>query len=82
MPRKPPQPRTLTALACFLAVVILVSLCLGNYRLNVAQIITLCLDNLRGREVDAVQAQVLFHVRLPRVLTAAVAGAGLGAVYN
>lgn len=77
MPRKPPQPRPLTALACFLAVVILVSLCLGNYRLNVAQIITLCLNSLRGREVDAVQAQVLFQVRLPRVLTAAVAEAGL-----
>ena len=77
MPRKPPQPRPLTALACFLAVVILVSLCLGNYRLNVAQIITLCLNSLRGREVDDVPAQELFQVRLPRVLTAAVAEAGL-----
>ena len=78
MPAKPPPPRrTLTALACILAAVILVSLCLGNYRLSVAQIFTLCLDTLRGREVDAVQAQVLFQVRLPRVLTAAVAGAGL-----
>ena len=78
MPAKTPPPRRiLTALACFLAAVILVSLCLGNYRLSVAQIFTLCLDTLRGREVDAVQAQVLFQVRLPRVLTAAVAGAGL-----
>lgn len=78
MPAKPPPPRrTLTALACILAAVILVSLCLGNYRLDVAQIFTLCFDTLRGCEVDAVQAQVLFQVRLPRVLTAAVAGAGL-----
>lgn len=58
---------------------IAVAVCLGigRYSLSVSETIDILFSGITGKEVDKTGYTVIFNVRLPRILLAAVVGAGL-----
>jgi iron complex transport system permease protein len=69
----------LAVLTVLLAVALLLASALGPYPVPPARIVATIFDRLRGN-VDATPAEtVLFQIRLPRVLAAALVGAALSA---
>lgn len=67
----------LVALLALLLLVALLSLGVGRYALSPAQILSILGAKLQGQPIDAIHQQVVFQVRLPRILTAALVGAAL-----
>lgn len=64
-------------LASLLAAAMLTGLAVGRYDLGLSQILQVLWDAALGIEDDSVEALVVLNVRLPRILLAAVTGAGL-----
>lgn len=65
-------------IAVMLAVCMLAAMGIGRYSISVGQIInTLLPEGLAAQEVDPNVRTVIFSIRLPRVLLAALAGSGL-----
>ncbi|MBE2898771.1 iron ABC transporter permease [Pasteurellaceae bacterium 20609_3] len=69
--------RTLWLLALGLLATVLISLGLGRYALSLEQILTLLYQRITAMPMPAIESQVLFDVRLPRILTTGLVGAGL-----
>jgi iron complex transport system permease protein len=68
------------ALAVLLVAIALVSLGFGPMRITVLQTVSILVERLTGIELwayDEVQAQVLWSIRVPRVLLGGLVGAGL-----
>lgn len=59
--------------------IILFSLGIGRYSVSPAQVLAILVEPLLGEQTDisAIERQVIWSVRLPRILTAFCAGAGL-----
>lgn len=55
----------------------LVCLGIGRYSLNVSETIEILFSDITGKEVNQTGYTVIFNVRLPRIILAAVVGAGL-----
>nr|WP_077476476.1 iron ABC transporter permease [Rodentibacter ratti] len=55
----------------------LISLGIGRYSLSISQILQILWAKFTALELDPVHQQVVFQVRLPRILTALCVGAGL-----
>lgn len=67
-------------LAALLAAVILVSLCLGQYRLDIGQCLQILASPLIRNDsgtISTVDEQVVWYLRMPRILAAALVGASL-----
>ena len=64
-------------LAILLFLSIFASLMLGRYRLSPGEIVSLVMNRLRGTESTGAAVNVLFEIRLPRVIVAALVGAAL-----
>lgn len=73
------EPLLLLALALLLVVATLLSLAIGAVPIRVDAILQILWDLIGGSTADTREATVLLGVRLPRVVLAAVVGAGLGA---
>jgi iron complex transport system permease protein len=71
--------RTLIFSAVGAVAIMLLSLCLGRYSLTPAQVINVLAEPLLGLrpEISAIERQIVWDVRLPRILLAFCAGAGL-----
>lgn len=70
----------LSALLCVLPVIVAV-LCMGfgRYSLGIGRTVEVLFSPLTGAEVETIEWNVVFGIRLPRVLLAAVCGAALSA---
>lgn len=76
----PAYPRVkMIVLAVLLLAVALLSLGVGRYALTPLQVLGVVWHKLLGLPLDAVHEQVVWQVRLPRILTAAAVGAALAA---
>lgn len=64
-------------LAILLGVSILLALGTGQYSLSLPRVAGLLLDRLQGHPIEPIQQQIIFQIRLPRILTAGLAGAAL-----
>ncbi|WP_373101178.1 MULTISPECIES: FecCD family ABC transporter permease [Pasteurellaceae] len=64
-------------LLLLLLLTLLIALGVGRYSLSVADVAHILWAKMRGAPLAPIQQQVIFHVRLPRILLAALAGAGL-----
>ena len=64
-------------LAILLGVTILLALGIGQYSLSLPRVAGLLLDGLQGHPIEPIQQQIIFQIRLPRILTAGLAGAAL-----
>ena len=69
--------KILFGLTLLLVITAVISLGIGRYSLSVAQIGQMLWAKATALEIDPVQQQVIFQVRLPRILTALCVGAGL-----
>ena len=69
--------KILFGLTLLLVITAVISLGIGRYSLSVAQIGQILWAKATALEIDPVQQQVIFQVRLPRILTALCVGAGL-----
>lgn len=67
----------LAALPALLLLLALVSLGVGRYALSPLEIAGVVWHKITGQPIEAIQEQVIFQVRLPRILTAAGVGAAL-----
>lgn len=68
----------LTAMLILLPVVAaLICLGIGRYSLSVSETIEILFSDITGKEVNQTGYTVIFNVRLPRIILAAVVGAGL-----
>lgn len=70
-------PKILFGLTLLLVITAVISLGIGRYSLSVPQIGQILWAKATALEIDPVQQQVIFQVRLPRILTALCVGAGL-----
>ncbi len=68
-----------TIVALFLLPVVTAIICLGIGRMNVPlpTVVETLLGVMRGREVDAQTYSIVMQLRLPRIIMAAITGAGL-----
>lgn len=64
-------------LTILLFVTVLISLGIGRYSLSVSQILQILWAKLIALELEPVHQQIIFQVRLPRILTALCVGSGL-----
>lgn len=72
--------RVAIGLGLLLGGVMVVSAAMGVVRLPFVQVLVVIWERLRSREVaDALASAIVWDVRLPRILTAAIVGAGLSA---
>ncbi len=55
----------------------LISLGIGRYALSLEQVLQILTAKLTARPIDPIHQQVIFQVRLPRILSALCVGAGL-----
>ena len=55
----------------------LISLGIGRYALSLEQILQILTAKLTALPIDPIHQQVIFQVRLPRILSALCVGAGL-----
>lgn len=69
--------KILFGLTLLLVITAVISLGIGRYSLSVPQIGQILWAKATALEIDPVQQQVIFQVRLPRILTALCVGAGL-----
>ncbi|MFF5261736.1 FecCD family ABC transporter permease [Actinomadura viridis] len=67
----------LTILACALAAVMVLGIAVGSVNLPPGQVWNVLWAHLSGRAADPLLDQVVWEIRTPRVLLAALAGAGL-----
>ena len=68
-----------------LALLVIAALSLGRYSMNPADVIAVLFARISGKPADQAMANILFLIRLPRVLAALLIGAALtisGAVYQ
>lgn len=64
-------------LAILLVLTMLLALGAGQYSLTLQQVAALLLDKVRGVAIEPIHQQIIFQIRLPRILSAGVAGAAL-----
>ncbi|WP_040975471.1 FecCD family ABC transporter permease [Necropsobacter massiliensis] len=64
-------------LIILLIITVLVALGIGRYSLSVPEVIHILLAKVSGLPLAPIQQQIIFQVRLPRILLAALVGAGL-----
>ena len=77
--------RLLLKLFIVLIVLVLAALCMGRYSMNPADVWNAALSKIRRTTVSKAMENVVFVVRIPRILTALLIGAALslsGAVYQ
>ena len=60
-----------------LVLLILAALCVGRYSMNPADVINVITSTITGGTVDEAMKNILFRIRLPRVLAALLIGAAL-----
>ena len=65
------------AISATLIATILIAMGIGRYSITIGDIINTLLPNGLGGDVDPNVRTVIYNIRLPRVLIAALAGAGL-----
>ena len=71
--------------AIMLALLVLAALCLGRYSMNPADVLAVIAAKITGGEADRAMSNILFLIRLPRVLAAILIGGALtlsGAAYQ
>lgn len=64
-------------LAILLVLTMLLALGAGQYSLSLQQVAALLLDKVRGVAIEPIHQRIIFQIRLPRILSAGVAGAAL-----
>ena len=69
--------KILISLTLLLVITAVISLGIGRYSLSIPQIGQILWAKATALEIDPVQQQVIFQVRLPRIFTALCVGAGL-----
>jgi len=77
--------RLLLKLFIVLIILVLAALCMGRYSMNPADVWNAALSKIRRTTVSKAMENVVFVVRIPRILTALLIGAALslsGAVYQ
>jgi iron complex transport system permease protein len=77
--------RLLLVSAVVLGLLIIAALCMGRYSMNPADVIKVLIAGIKGLSPNEAMANILFRIRLPRVIAALLVGAALtlsGAVYQ
>jgi len=77
--------KTVLIMGIVLAALILFALCVGRYSMNPIHVINAVMSKITGGESDLAMENILFRVRLPRVMAALLIGAALsisGAAYQ
>ena len=75
MPSRPHA--RMLVLAALLVLTMLLALGAGQYALPLPRVAGILLDKARGLAIEPIHQQIIFQIRLPRILCAGIAGAAL-----